>query len=149
MLPMKDVRLQLGDLLAADTTTLAPVAANKIALIVAPFTPSENLAATDLTLGSSNGLSPLAGIAGAQDVALDAITLAQQITLKPPVSGWRWVSSGVFSASIVVYGYALLDTTLATLLAVQALAEPIVIQDAGYSIDVDPVLLIFVTQPMD
>lgn len=60
MLPMIAVRLQLGVLLAADPTTLAPaVDANKVALISAAFAATENLVVADLTLAAGHGLDPI------------------------------------------------------------------------------------------
>jgi len=149
MLPMKSVRLQLGALLAADATTLAPAAlANKIALIVGPFALSENLTAGGLTLASGNGLDPLAGVTGAQTAGLDPTTQQQLIQIKSPSGGWKWITSGVFAGAITIYGYALLDTTLATLLAAALLPAPINVDAAGYLIDIDPVELTFVLAPI-
>jgi hypothetical protein len=143
MLPMRAVRLALGDLLAADAATLAPpVNKNAVALIVANFALTENLVATDLTLASTHGLAPLDVAAGAQAVALDPVDGAQVITLIPFVAGgFRWVSSGVFPPTIMVYGAALLDSTLATLLAAMVLPSPIAIADVGYQIDLDPLTM--------
>lgn len=150
MLPMLAVRLQLGALLAADPTTLAPpMNANEVGLIVAPFTPGENLTVGSLTLGSTNGLGPVPCAAGAQDVAIDAVSGQQQITLLAHAApGFRWVSSGTFTGPITVYGFALLTNAAAALLAVQALATPIVLTDPGYSIDLDPITLTLVVQPL-
>lgn len=150
MLPMAAVREQLGALLAADATTLAPVAsANMMALIVAPFTLSENLTAGDLTLANSNGLGPIAGAVGAQEVALDPLTGAQIITLVPGAgSGWRWVTSGSFPPDIVVYGVALLDNALTTLLAADLLPTPVTFDAAGYQLDLDPLTMQFVLTPV-
>lgn len=149
MLPMKNVRLQLGTLLAADATTLAPATnANKIALVTAPFALSENLTAGALTLGTSNGLTPIAGVTGAQSVGLDPLTQQQIIQILSPAGGWKWLTSGSFSGAITVYGYALLDTTLANLIAAALLPTPINVDAAGYIIDIDPVEMVFVLQPV-
>lgn len=149
MLPMKAVRLQLGSLLAADPTTLAPAAnPNKIALIVAPFALSENLTAGALTFASSNGLLPLAGVAGAQSVGQDPTTQEQIIQILPPSGGWKWLTSGSFTSAITIYGYALVDTTLATLIAAALLPTAINVNAPGYIIDIDPVELTFVLTPV-
>ena len=150
LLPMKAVRLQLGTLLAADPTTLAPATlANEVALIIAPFALSENLTVGSLTLASTNGLSPISCAVGAQEVAQDAMSGAQLITIVPGAgTGFRWVSSGSFTAPITVYGYALLTNGGATLLGAQTLPAPIVFQTAGFQIDLDPVQIGFVLQPM-
>lgn len=149
MLPMLAVREQLGILLAADATTLAPgTNANKLALIVAPFTPSENLTASGLTLGASHGLTPITGVTGAQSVGIDPVTGEQVIYIKSPAGGYQWVSSGSFPPPITLYGIALLDTTLATLIAVEAFTTAISVSAAGQIVDVDPVTLTFVLTPM-
>jgi hypothetical protein len=150
LLPMKAVRLQLGALLAADATTLAPASlANEVALIIAPFALSENLTVASLTLGSTNGLSPINCATGAQEVAQDPVTGSQLITIVPAAgSGFRWVSSGSFTAPITVYGYALLTNAGAVLLGAQALPTPIVFQSAGYQLDIDPLQIGFVLSPM-
>jgi len=149
MLPMIAVREQLGILLAADATTLAPASlANKIGLVINNFALTENLHAADLTLASTNGLSPLAGVTGAQVVGLDPVTLQQKIVIKPPAGGFQWLTSGSFSGAITIYGYALLDTTLATLLAAALLPAPITVNAAGFLIDIDPVELTIVLSPI-
>lgn len=149
MLPMIAVREEIGILLAADATTLAPAgSANKIALIGAVFTPRETLVATDLTLLSGHGLDPIAGATGAQSVGLDPVTQEQIILIKPPAGGYKWTTSGGLAVAKTIYGYALLDTTLATLLAVQTLPTPITVAADGYLIDVDPVEMRIVLAPI-
>lgn len=150
MTPMLAVRLQLGALLAADATTLAPASdANMIALIIAAFALSENLTVGDLTLAAGNGLDPIAGATGAQEVAIDPTTLMQLITLMPgATSGWRWVTSGEFDSPVTVYGFALTDNAGTTLLAAAALPVPVTVDAAGYQIDLDPVQLTFVQSPI-
>jgi hypothetical protein len=150
MLPMIAVRQALGTLLAADAALLAPAMnPNKIALIIAAFVPNENLALASLTLASSNGLSPLAGIAGTQGTALDPVSQAQIITMLPPTTGWRWVTSGSFASPITVFGYALTDNAGAVLLAVEQLPVPITVQAAGYQVELDPIQMTFVLQPIN
>jgi hypothetical protein len=150
LLPMIAVRERLGTLLAADATTLAPASlANQMQLIIAPFVPNENLTASSLTFGTTNGLGPIACATGAQESALDPVTGAQIITIVPGAgSGFRWVSSGTFTSPITVYGIALTDSTGATLLGVAQFATPYIMQAAGYQIDADPAQITFVLQPM-
>jgi hypothetical protein len=149
MLPMQAVRLRLGTLLAADVPTLAPVAANNVHLIIAPFTEVETLTVADLTLATANGLGHIACATGSQEVAIDPVTLAQLITIVPGAgTGFRWVSSG-WTTNILVYGFALIDSTGATLLAVQTFPTVITITGNGQQIDVDPIQMTFVQQPLD
>jgi hypothetical protein len=146
---MRSVRLQLGNLLIADPTTLAPpTLANKVSLVGAPFALTENLTVAGLTLLNQNGLVALSGVAGSQEVALDPTTQQQTITLNPPAGGWRWVSSGTFTAAVTVYGWALTDNAGANLLAAQTLPTPVVINAAGYQVDLDPITIILTLQPM-
>jgi hypothetical protein len=150
MVPMVAVREQLGVLLAADATTLAPAGSgNVVAVIIAPFTLVETLTVGDLTLASTNGLSPIVCATGAQEVANDPTSGAQLITIVPASgSGFRWVTSGTFPPSITVYGYALCTTALGALLGVQVLATPITLATTGQQIDADPLQMVFVPRPL-
>lgn len=149
MLPMLGVRLRLGTLLSADTGTLAPaVLPNKLAVITHPFTASENLSAGDLTLASGGGLDPIAGVAGAQGVGVDPATLEQVIEISPPAGGFRWVTSGGGPYPKTVYGYALLDNTLANLFGVTQLTLPITLSADGQFVEFEPAEMRFVMQPM-
>lgn len=136
MLPMKAVRLQLGDLLAADATTLAPAAnANEIVLVKAAFTPSEDMVIGDLTLADFDGYAPKAGVIGSQEVGIDPATGQQVITLKEAAGGWRFEVTGVTNLPQTIHGFGLTDSTGATLLAVQLLEEPVTLSAVGHFID--------------
>ncbi len=148
MLPMKSVRLQLGNLLAADTTTLAPVSANKVALIAAAFTPSENLVIGDLTLASFTGSAPIAGAAGAQGVGIDPTTEDQVITNLAPAGGWRYVCTAAPATPQPIYGAALINNAGSTLLAVEAFPVPITITNVGDYVDLGALALNIVQQPI-
>jgi hypothetical protein len=149
MLPMVATRLRLGTLLADDTTTLAPAEdANLLGLVTNSFTLVETLTAGDLTIASTNGLAPIACATGDQGVGIDPVSQQQIITIIPGMGTFRWVSSGSFTEPITVYGFALTDSTGATLIAAQTLATPVVFSEAGYQIDLDPVQLVFVLQPL-
>jgi hypothetical protein len=150
MLPMLSLRLALGTLLAADATNLAPaISANKLALVTSPFAPSESLTIGALTLASGNGLDPIACAVGAQEVGLDVNTQQQIITIIPgATTGFRWLSSGSFTAPITVYGIALIDNGAANLWAVALLPNPVIFQAPGFQLDVDPVQIPIVQTPM-
>lgn len=148
MLPVKDVRLALGDLLAADVATFAPVAANKIALVVNNFVPDENLVLGDFTLASFNGSTPKAGAAGAQQVGIDPATQDQVITNLAPAGGWRWECAVAPGAAETIYGYILVDNAGATVLGMEKLTTPVVIANVGDYIDLGSVELRFVVQPI-
>ena len=148
MLPVKDMRLALGDLLAASVPWLAPVAANKIALIAAPFVMDENTVIGDLTLATFTGSTPKAGAAGAQQVGVDPATGDQVITNLAPAGGWRWECTVAPATEETIYGYALLDNAAAVLLGIQSLSTPIAIADVGDFVDLGAVEIRFVLQPM-
>lgn len=148
MLPMKALRLQLGELLAADTTTLAPVTANKIALVAGAFALSENLVVGSLTLATFTGSTPKAGASGAQQAGTDPVTGEQKITILAPAGGWRWECTVAPGSPETIYGFALLDTTLATLLGAAVLDTPVPIASVGDFVDLGAVEITFVLQPM-
>ena len=149
MLPMRPLRLALGSLLAADTAYLAPASTpNKIALINAPFTPNETMTASSLSFATFTGSTPIAGTAGAQGVGNNPLIGSQQITILAPAGGWRWTCTAAPGSPDIIYGFALLDTTLATLLGVQLLPQAISIQSVGDEVDLGAILITFVTEPM-
>ena len=149
LLPMKAVRLQLGELLAADTTTLAPAAdANKIALIKANFTPQENLIVADLTLADFDGSTPLEGATGTQQAGIAPLSGQQVVTIIEPVGGWRWETTGVTNLPQTIYGYALLNDAGTVLLGVAKLPTAIPLTAAGQEINLGAVSLTLLLQPM-
>ena len=148
MLPMKALRLQIGELLAADTTTLAPVSANKIALLAADFSSNEDLTVADLTLADFDGSTPIAGASGTQLAGIDPLTGEQLVTIKEPAGGWRWEMSGLTVPVQTIFGYALLDSTLADLQAIQKLPAPITLDTVGQQIDIGAAVLRIVLQPV-
>lgn len=148
MLPMRALRLALGELLAADTTTLAPVTANKVALIVAAFSLTENLVVGDLTLASFTGSTPKSGAAGAQQAGVDPVTGDQVVTILAPAGGWRWECTAAPGVPQIVYGFALLDSTLATLLGAAILDNPVSIANVSDFVDLGKVDIRFVARPM-
>lgn len=148
MVPIKAVRLTLGDLLAADVPSLAPVAANKVALIIADFTPAETLAFVDLTLATFTGSTPKAGVAGTQQVGIDPTTQEQVITNLAPVGGWRWECTAAPSPAQTIFGFALVDNAVAVLVATQKLLAPIVITNVGDFIDLAPIEFRLSPQPL-
>ena len=149
MLPMKPLRLALGTSLAANATYLAPAAdPNAIGLIMEPFTPEENMVATDITLADFDGSTPIPGSTGAQLVAVDPSTSQQLITIKEPLGGWRWTTTGTNNLPQTIYGFALLSEDLATLLALAVLDTPVALTAVGQQIDIGRATLTFVLQPL-
>lgn len=150
MLPTKTVRLQLGELLAADATTLAPaMSANKIALVKSAFVPNENSVIGDFTLADFDGSSPIAGATGTQQVGNSPSTGDQIITIKEPAGGWRWESTGVTNLPQTIYGYVLTDNAGAVLLGMELLPEPLTIVEAGQEINLGAIKMTMVLQPIE
>lgn len=148
MLPMRALRLALGELLAADVATLAPVVGNKIALIAANFDPGEDLVVGDLTLATFDGSTPLVLGSGVQPVGIDPATEDQRITMKDPAGGLRWEVTGTTDLPQNIFGFAMLDTTLADLLAVEAFDLPITLTEVGQEIVIGTARFTLVAQPM-
>jgi len=135
VLPVNVLASTLAPLLAADTTYLANASAMKVALVANNFSPSIDLLLADLTLFTSGGLAAIAGVAGAQPTSVDPLTGEQVIDIKPPVGGFRWVSSGGTGYPKTVYGFALVDNGIANLLASQRIDTPIILTADGQSIN--------------
>lgn len=137
MLPVKTLRLEMGTLLAADTTTLAPaVGGNKVSLIAAAFTPGENLVLADLTLAAFTGSAAKTAGTGTQGSGVDPATGEQIITILDPAGGWRWTCTVAPGAPETIFGIALTDNTIATLLGIEALDTPVVIAAVGDMVQV-------------
>lgn len=147
MLPMIALRVAIADLLAADIPTLAPAAANKIALIAAPFGVNENIVVGDLTFATFTGSTPKAGAAGAQQVGIDPATGEEVITNLAPAGGWRWECTATPGVPETIFGFALLDSTLATVIGVQTI-DPVSIAVIHDFVDLGKVEIRFVLQPM-
>lgn len=149
MLPMKAIRLALGEALAADATSLAPAAdANKIALIASDFVLDETLVIGDLTLATFTGSTPLLGAIGTQLAGVDPLTGEQIITIKEPAGGYRWECTAAPGAPETIYGFALVDNAGTGLLAVELLPEPITIAAVGDQIDIGNATLRMVLAPL-
>lgn len=123
-------------LLAADASTLAPVANNiYLALVKGPFVPSEALAFADITLADFDGSTAIGVTLGTQPEALQPGTLDSVIDLSPPVGGFRWVTTGLTNLPQTIYGYVLLDHAKTTILASALFTSPIVLTIAGERVD--------------
>ena len=148
MLPMIALRKALGELLAADVPTLAPATANKIILIKDNFALEETLVAGDLTEADFDGYAAIAGATGAQQCGIDPNTGDQIVTIKPPAGGYRWETTGITHLPETIYGFALVDTTKATLLAATLFDTPITLTESGQEITLPSVDMTIVAQPI-
>lgn len=148
-LPMKAVRLALGDLLAADAATLAPVAlANKVALVKASFVLNEDLVLGTLTLADFTGSTPIAGVVGAQQSGVDPVTGDQVVTILPPAGGYRFEATNAANLPQTIYGYIITDNAGAVLLGAALFPVPITLTGAGQYVDCGIVESRIVMQPM-
>ena len=149
LMPMQAVRMQIGALLAADATTLAPgAAANKIMLIKAPFNLNEQLTLGALTAADFTGSAPKSGAIGAQQVAVDPILGEQVITINVPAGGWRWVTADAVHLPQTIYGYALIDDAGAVLIGAATLDTPVQLTASGQQVDIGEVVMKIVPQPV-
>lgn len=149
MTPMIALREKLATLLAADSATLAPAAnANKMMLFTNSVTETENLSATDLVEANFDGYAAIDGTVGTQETGIDPATGDQIITMTPPLAGWRWKTTGVTNMPQNVFGFALVDHTKATLLAVEMFTTPITLNDVGQQIDLGAATMRIVQEPM-
>lgn len=125
----------IGPLLAADVASLAPVAANKVALIIANFVPDMDAAIGSFTLGSTTGLTPVAGVAGTQLESRDPVTGEVIVEIKTPAGGFRWETPNPFTdGPITVFGFLLIDNAGINWLGVHKLAEPITLSGPNQQI---------------
>jgi len=132
---------QLGGLMYVQYSSandLAPInAGNKVALIVADFAEDENLQASDLELATFTGSTPIAGTVGDQQYGDDPIDGDFVMKFKTPIGGWRWkATSSGDPFPITIYGFAVLDSSLSTLLAVERLPLPKTLTASGQEIGV-------------
>lgn len=136
----KSLRAQAAFLLAADTTTLAQAADNNvIALIMEPFTPNETLTVGSLVLATFDGATPILVGLGAQPSAYDPNTDDVVISLKPPVGGFRFETTGVTNLPQTIYGFALLNEALDAVLAAELLPAPVTLTGINQGIDLNDV----------
>ena len=148
MLPIRDIRVSIGELLAADVAFLAAVAANKVALIVAPFAQSEILVFADLTFATFTDSAPKAGVAGTQQSGIRPGVGDQVITILAPAGGWRFECTVAPGVAETVFGFALLDNAGAVLLGTSILPSTVTIAAIGDFIDLGAVEMVINAAPI-
>jgi len=148
MLPTRFLRLQLGELLAADTDTWVNITGQPtVALVAETFTPSEDLVTADLTLATFTGSTPLAGDT-TQEAGVDPATGEQVITVIAPAGGWRFECTVAPGSPETIFGFALRQSSTAALLGTALLATPVTITNVGDFIDLGAIEFRLVLQPM-
>jgi len=138
------------DLLAADTGTLAAVAAMHVHLVIAPFVPSLDLVIGDLTLATFTGSTPKNAGTGAQQVFDNPLAAGQRVVqILEPAGGWTWICTADPTPAETVYGWVLTDNTNADVYGSELLAAPVTIGSAGQGITVPNVRMSFLpTSPI-
>jgi len=145
--PVRALVNTLSSALAADTAFLANASAMKLAPIIANFTPSLDRVIGDLTLGSAEGLAPLAMTAGAQNESTDPVTGELVVEVKAPVGGARFELTGVSGAPYTVYGFALINNAVSALIGMYKLDTPVVMNAINQAITAPPEALEFRIDP--
>jgi len=148
MLPVKAVRLLIGETLATIVPLDQASALNRVALVMAPFTPSEDLALGDLTLATFDGSTAKTVALGAQQVGIDPTTGEQRITVPDVVGGWRWETTGTTNLPQTIYGFVLYDSTgPGPLIASETLPSPVTLTEVGQEIIVGKVQIAISLEP--
>jgi len=149
MLPTKAVRLQLGELLAADATTLAPAAdANIVTLLMADFVYDESTELADLVPATFTGATPKAAGVGTQQTGVDPATGDQLVTLLAPAGGWRWEATALTNLPQTIYGAMLTNDDATVLLALHKPSAPVIIQSVGDQVQLGALTMTIVQQPI-
>lgn len=148
MLPSKANRLLLGEAFAASTDVWT-VATDplQVALVAAPFTPSENMLLTDFTLATFTGSTPKLCQAPPQQAGVDPPTQEQVVTALAPAGGWRWECTADPATPETIYGFVLTNSAPGWSFCA-LLPTPIVIAAAGDYIDLGALEIRFVLRPM-
>ena len=139
MVPSLALREAAMALLSADAATLAPVALNnKVFLVKAAFTPSEQSVIGDLTAADFDGSTALLAGLGTQPEALDPLSSDAIIDIKPPATGWRWETTGVTNLPQTIFGYGFMDNAGTTLLACALLSTPVTLTAINQRVELNP-----------
>jgi len=136
------LREKAAQLLAADAASLAPVAlANHVFLVMAAFVASEASVIGDLTLATFDGSAALSAGVGTQAEGLDPNNTNALITIKSPVGGWRWETTGVTNLPQTIFGYCMLDNADAVLLGCQTLDQTITLTAINQVVDLGSITI--------
>jgi len=137
--PVQTVFERMMVLLGADTTTFAKTAGteNKLMLISQPFTPGQGLTIGALTEATFAGYAARSIAADAQPQSLDPATGDSLLTFAPLTDPYLWETTSGVGLPQTIYGYAIVDSTKATLYAAQLLDQgPVLLTAVNQSITV-------------
>lgn len=138
MVPVQAFIDSINELVRTDTEFLAATDANRVALVVAEFTPNPALVLASLTLATFPGYAVKDITIGSQTLIYDSVSGRYGILLREPIGGLNFVCTGTPTPPETVYGYALIrDDNV--LIATALLPTPIVIAAVGNSVSVPAV----------
>jgi hypothetical protein len=136
---------RLAELLAADTSTLAPAAlAVHVHLAINGFTPGPNLIISDFVPATFDGYAPLSADVGPQQDFIDADSGDRVVQLLEPAGGWHWATTGVTDLPQVLYGFYVTDNADAVVYGCERFANPITLTGSGQGVDIDQVRFNFI-----
>jgi hypothetical protein len=137
MIPTRALREKAMQLLAADAATLAPaVLENVIILVMNDIAPSEETVVGDLDEATFDGYAALDCALGTQPEGLDPANNDSLVDILPAAGMFRWETSGVTNLPQTIYGFALLDSTKATLLACERFEDPVTLTAVNQRVEV-------------
>lgn len=145
MQPSRTIWETFQDLLAADTGTLAAVAAMHVHLAAATFIPSLDLSLASLVEATfTGGAAKNAGIGTAQTY-YNVTTGRREVQILEPAGGWTWICTVAPAAPETIFGFYLTDNADAVLFGAELLATPITIQAVGQAVILPYLRMSFLT----
>lgn len=138
MFPTAVLSKRVPDMLAADATTLAPVAlANHVHLINALFNPAPDTIFDPTKEATFTGGGAKSAGIGAQQSFRDPVNNDRVVELLEPAGGWTWICTVTPGAAETIYGVIITDNADAVTFASFLFAVPVVITNAGDAVVVD------------
>lgn len=143
MVPGNAILDAIPDLLANDATTLGDATACKVKLVASPFTPSADLVIGGLTLATFTGSTPLEPDTGPQQVFVDLATGYRTVQMLEPAGGWTWICTADPVAPETIYGYILTDNAGAVLYGSALLDSTVTVDAAGQAVTISRLIFRF------
>lgn len=135
---------RIAELLAEDTTTLAPAAlACEVHLAMNAFSPGTGTVLADLTEADFDGATEIDAGVGPQQNFIDPTTGRRVIQLLEPAGGWHWITTGVTNLPQTIYGYYVTNNGGTILYGCALLPAPVLLTGVGQAIDLPQVRFTF------
>ncbi|SRR6266545_2116887 len=125
--------------IAADAAALADADFLHVYLIMAAFTPNNNLVIGDLVKATFTGAAAKATITATMQKFTDPQTGEWIIQIPEPAGGWHWQTTDTANLPQTIYGYALTDLNEITLWGSALLDAPVVLNGVGQGVDIGQV----------